>query len=83
VRLFKPELKILLQTSMSMTPLHLLGSARSPFFWNGDPLALVPSIEVSGAIKELANIMVDPQSHSPPKGLVCFWWDVIEPWSLA
>jgi hypothetical protein len=60
-----------------------VGVRKIAFFWNGDALALVPSIKVSGAIEELANIMVDPQLHSPPEGLVRFWWDAIEPWSFA
>ena len=56
-----------------------VGVRNIALFWNGDALAFVPSIVVSGAIKELANIMVDPQSHSPLEGLVRFWWDAIEP----
>ncbi len=38
---------------------------------------------VSGAIKELANITMNPHLHFLSEGLVCFWWNAIESRSLA
>jgi hypothetical protein len=60
-----------------------VGVCKISLFWDRNALALVPSIVVSGAIKELANIAVNPHSHFLSEGLVCFWRNAIEPRSLA
>ncbi len=60
-----------------------VGVCKIALFWDRNALALVPSIIVSGAIKELANIMVNPHLHFLSEGLVCFWRNTIEPRSLA
>jgi hypothetical protein len=60
-----------------------VGVCKIALFWDRNALAFVPSIVVSGAIKELANITVNPHLHFLSEGLVCFWRNAIEPRSLA
>ena len=55
------ELNIFEHTSMSIMPLHLLGSERSLLFWNWDTLALVPLplLVIRVTKKEVINMLVD------------------------
>ena len=59
-----------------------VGVCKITLFWNRDTLVPVTSIVVSGAIKELTYVTVDPHLYFPPKGLVCFWRNAIEPWGF-
>ncbi len=55
-----------------------VGVGKVSLHWNRNTLTLVPSIVISGAIEELANIAMNLHSHSSPESLVCLWWDAIQ-----